>query len=167
MPPNTKFQPVAVKKPPYSVQVPGVEKKEGEGIPRRHPESVNGLKTSPDPSIKTLYDIPCYAARVHGEAQCMGTRPLIKTHVETKMVSKVINGQKTEVPKEWTFYEYGPFEFINFKQYKQRVDATGAGLRHLGLETGDRLHIFAATSARWLTMSHGEFVLPELSRKSC
>lgn len=162
MAPTTKFQPVMVKKPPFSLPVSGVEKKEGEGIPRRHPESIQELKTSPDPSVKTVYDIVQYGARTHGEANCMGQRRLIKTHIEEKMVPKVVNGQKTEVPKQWTYYEYGPFEFINFKQYKERVDAFGAGLRHLGLEKGDMVHIFAATSGRWLTVSHGMLRVPYL-----
>jgi hypothetical protein len=137
--------PVATKKPPYSLQVPGVEKKPGEGIPRRHPGSMDGLKTTPDPDIKTLYDVVTRGARMFGDAECMGSRKLIKTHVEEKMVKKVVDGEEREVPKQWTFYEMGGYKFKSFKQYKEQVDICGSGLRALGLGAGDRVHIYAAT----------------------
>lgn len=35
------------------------------------------------------------------------------------------------------------------------MHSVGSGLRKLGLNRGDRIHIFAATSSYWLAMSHG------------
>lgn len=142
---STKLFPVATKKPPYTLPVPDYEKKEGEGVPRRHPIAIDGLLTTPDPSVVTVYDIVTYGANTHGTAECMGTRPLIKTHTEEKMIKKVVNGEETEVPKKWTYYELGPYKFINFVEYKELVDSAGAGLRALGLAKGSRLHIMAAT----------------------
>ena len=143
-----KLYPVASKTPPYAIQVSGVEKSTGEGIPRRHPgcgDDDGGLKSSPDESISCTYDIVRFAARTYGDAPCMGSRKLIKTHVEKKMIPRIVNGEQTEVEKQWVFYEFGPFEFISFVQYKKRVDAVGAGLLNLGLKKGDLVHVFAAT----------------------
>jgi long-chain acyl-CoA synthetase len=142
---KTTFYPVATKKPPYTVQVSGVEKKDGEGIPRRHPSAIDGLATTPDPDVKTLYDVVTRGARLFGDAECMGSRKLIKTHVEEKMVKKVVDGEEREVPKQWTYYEMSGYTFQSFKQYKEQVDIVASGLRKLGLVAGDRLHIYAAT----------------------
>lgn len=154
-PKKQPLHPIATKKPPYSLQVPGAEKKPGEGIPRRHPGSIDGLKTTPDPEIKTLYDIVVYGAKKHGNSECMGSRKLIKTHVEEKKVKKIVDGEEREVPKSWTFYEMSGYTWKSFVQYKEAVDTCGSGLRALGLVAADRVHIFAATSQEWLTMSHG------------
>jgi len=137
--------PVTTKRPPYTVQVPGVEKKPGEGIPRRHPGSVDGLKTTPDPDVKTVYDIVVRGAKKFGTAECMGSRKLIKVHVEEKMVKKMVDGAEQQVPKQWTYYEKSGYTFKNFIQYKESVDTCGAGLRALGLRKSDRVHIYAAT----------------------
>ncbi|KAA8893812.1 hypothetical protein FN846DRAFT_977227 [Sphaerosporella brunnea] len=147
--------PVATKKGPYTVQVPNAEQKEGHGVPRRHPLSIDQLATTPDPDVKTLYDVVTRGARLFGDAECMGSRKLIKTHVEEKMVKKMVDGEEREVPKKWFFYEMSGYTFKSFKQYKEQVDVCGAGLRQLGLVAGDRVHIYAATSSEWLTMSHG------------
>src|SRR5690606_23206000 len=77
-------------KPPFSVQVPGVEKIPGEGIPRRNPEAVNGLKSVLDPTCRTSYDIVLRGARLFGDRQCLGSRKLIKTHTEKKTIKKVV-----------------------------------------------------------------------------
>lgn len=141
-----KLYPVATRKAPYSVQVPEPgERKEGHGIPRRLDTSVPDLPTSPDPSVKTVYDVVTYGARVHGDNKCMGQRPLIKTHVETKKLKKIVNGEEQEYDKQWVYYEMGKYDFITFKEYKKRVDTVGCGLRALGLNKGDFVHIFAAT----------------------
>lgn len=144
---SKKLYPVAVRKPPYSVQVPEEgERKPGHGIPRRLPTSVPNLPTSPDPSIKTIYDVVVYGANTHGDAECMGDRPLIKTHTDKKTLKKIVNGEEVEYEKQWVFYEMGKYKFISFNEYKKRVDVTGAGLRALGLNKGDLVHIYAATT---------------------
>ena len=145
MPQKPTLHPVATKKPPYTLQVPGVEKKPGEGLPRRIPSSIEALVTTPDPDVKTLYDIVCRGARKFGDHECMGSRKLIKTHVEEKMVKKMVDGEEQEVPKKWTYYEMSGYTFKSFNQYKEVVDIVGSGLRALGLVATDRVHIFAAT----------------------
>lgn len=157
MPPQVKqvVWPYMSKRPPFNIQVPGVEKKEGEGIPRRHPGSINGLRSRLEPDIATTYDIVKRGAAKFGDAQCLGSRTLIKQHEEIKMLKKVVDGVEQEVPKTWIYYELSGYKFLSFKEYLERVNIIGAGLKALGLEKGEKVQIFAATSANWLGMSHG------------
>jgi long-chain acyl-CoA synthetase len=144
-PKRQTFYPVATSKLPYTLQVPGIEPKEGEGIPRRHPSSIDGLKTTPDPDVKTLYDVVVRGAKMFGNEKCMGSRKLIKTHVEEKKLKKIVDGVETEVSKEWTYYEMSGYTWRTFTDYKERVDTCGSGLRALGLGKDDMVQIFAAT----------------------
>ncbi|KAL7275225.1 long-chain fatty acid-CoA ligase [Rhizina undulata] len=142
-------------KPPFNLQVPNVEKKKGEGIPRRHPSAIDGLKSRPEPDIATTYDIVIRGAKKFEDQDALGSRKLINTHEETKILKRVIDGVETEVPKKWTYFEMSGYSYISFKQYADQIHTIGAGLRSLGLVKDDRLQIFAATSAKWLAMSHG------------
>ena len=138
-------QPQMVQKPPFSVDVPGVEKKEGETIPRRHPIAKDGLLVSPSSEVKTIYDNLRRAARKFGNAKAIGTRKIIKTHVENKKVKKMVDGQEQEVDKKWTYFELSPYSYISFIEYEQMALACGAGLRNLGLNPGDMVHLYGAT----------------------
>lgn len=55
----------------------------------------------------------------------------------------------------WTFFELSGYEYLTFSEYEKLMLSVGSGLRKLGLNKGDRIHIFAATSSYWLAMSHG------------
>ena len=146
--------PALHKKGPFNVQVPGVEKKEGEGIPRRHPSAVTELVSRLEPDIATTYDIVKRGAAKFGDAQALGSRRLIQVHEETKMISKMVDGVEQEVPKQWTYYEMSEYTYMSFNEYLARVNTTGAGLKALGLEKGEKLQIFAATRfVRFLSLS--------------
>ncbi|KAI1141635.1 long-chain-fatty-acid-CoA ligase [Hypoxylon sp. FL0543] len=144
-----------VQKPPFMVEAPGAEEVEGETKPHRHFKAKDGLITRPASHIATIYDILIDTANKHGDKAAIGTRKLIKTHTETKKVPKVVDGVKKEVDKQWTYFELTPYSFLTYNEYKTRALRVGAGLRKLGLEAGDVLHIFATTSSNWLCMSHG------------
>jgi long-chain acyl-CoA synthetase len=133
------------KKPPFNVQVPGVEKKEGEGIPRRHPSAVNGLLSRLEPEIATTYDIVKRGAAKFGDAQALGSRELIQLHEEETMVKKVVDGVEQEVPKKWTYYEMSGYTYMSFNQYLARVNTAGSALKALGMQKNEKLQIFAAT----------------------
>lgn len=152
---NAVLLPKIVRKPPFSVEVPGAEHVDGETIPRRHPQAVNGLITKPSEDISTVLDIILTSAKKFGNAKAIGSRKLIKTHQETKKVKKVIDGVEQEVDKQWTYFELSPYEFLSFHDYEKRIAQVGAGFRKLGLVKDDRVHIFAATCANWLTTAHG------------
>ena len=134
--------PVTSQKPPFSIQVPGVEKKEGEGIPRTHPK---GQVAILEEDCLTTYDIVQRGARKFGDAECIGSRTLIKVHEEQTFIKKIVDGQETQIPKMWNYFELSPYKFMSFKQYRDLVDDIGSALRALGLVKGDKLQIFAAT----------------------
>ncbi|KAI1132893.1 acetyl-CoA synthetase-like protein [Nemania abortiva] len=144
-----------VQKPPFMVQDMSVPEIEGESRPYRHIKAKNGFLTRPSPDVTTVYDLITSTAKKYGSKAAIGSRKLVKTHIETKKVPKVVDGVKTEVEKQWTYFELSPFNFLTYKEYETRALNVGAGLRKLGLEPSDRIHIFASTSANWLCLSHG------------
>lgn len=137
--------PRMVRRPPFSVEVPGLTKVEGETIPRRNPLAVNKLFTVPEEGVNTIYDIVRRSAAKFGNAKAIGTRPLIKTHVETKKIKKTVDGKEQEIDKKWTYFELGSYEYLSFIEYEKLVLQIGSGLRSLGLTEGERVHVFAAT----------------------
>ncbi|EMR61258.1 putative long-chain-fatty-acid- ligase protein [Eutypa lata UCREL1] len=144
-----------VQKPPFMVEMADAPKVGGETKPYRHFKAKDGLISRPEPNIATLFDIITNSAKKYGDNKAIGTRKLIKTHIEKKKVPKIIDGVKKEVEKEWTYFELSAFEFITHKEFETRALRIGAGLRKLGLEPADRLHIFATTSANWQFVHHG------------
>ncbi|KAL4888933.1 hypothetical protein BDV59DRAFT_187525 [Aspergillus ambiguus] len=152
---DAHLQPRMVKKPPFSVEVPGCEPVPGETIPRRLPQSKDGLILRPSEDVSTTYENFRRSARVFGNAKAVGSRRLIKTHVEKKKVKKIVDGQEQEVEKAWTYYEMSGYTFKSFVEYEQLALQLGAGLRKLGIEKDQRIHVYGATSANWLAMSHG------------
>ncbi len=134
-----------VDKPPFSIDAPGYAPVEGETIPRRHPAAKDGLLTTPAPGVRTAFDILKRSTEQYGDEPAVGSRELIKTHREMKKVPKVVDGQVQEVEKEWTFFELTDYSYMTYKQYEAMVLQIGSGLRKLGLEAKDRVHIFAAT----------------------
>lgn len=141
--------------PPFTVEAPGYKQVEGETIPRRHPKSKDALKKTPNPAIKTIYDIVTYSAEHYGNAKALGSRKLVKTHQETKKVKKMVDGKEETIDKKWTYFELSGFTYHSFNEYKTLTLELGSGLRKLGMESQDRVHIFAATSENWLATAHG------------
>lgn len=130
---------------PFSVEVPGVEKVDGETIPRRHPVAKDGLVTTPGPGINTIFDIIKHSADKFGNAKALGSRRTVRTHSETKKVKKMVDGQQKTVDKQWTYFELSEYSYLSFVEYEKLVLQIGSGLRKLGMEKGDRIELFAAT----------------------
>ncbi|KAJ5143879.1 AMP-dependent synthetase/ligase [Penicillium bovifimosum] len=143
-----------VKKGPFTVEAPGYEPVPGETIPRRHPKAKNGLITRISDDVTTTYENFRRSARVFGNGKAVGTRKLIKTHVETKKVKKIVDGVEKEVDKEWTYFEMSGYTYKTFLEYEKQCLELGSGFRKLGLDSSHRLHLYGATSANWLAMSH-------------
>ncbi|KAH6663592.1 long-chain-fatty-acid-CoA ligase [Plectosphaerella plurivora] len=142
-----------VRKPPFTVEAPGYEKKEGETIPRRHPKAKDGLIERPAEDVSTVYDIIKRGARLHPNEPAIGSRKLIHLHKEVKKVPKNVDGQIVEVDKEWQFFELSKFSYLTYGEVQKYVLQLGAGLRKLGLSKGDRLHFFATTHMNWMSLS--------------
>jgi len=145
-----------VQKPPFMVQDTSAPEIPGETRPYRHLKAKDGFITRPSPEIATIYDLFTATAKKYGSKAAIGSRTLLKTHVETKKVPKVVDGVKTEVKKQWTYYELSPYKYLTYKEYETRALNVGAGLRKLGLEPGDILHIFATTRylSNWIPSTH-------------
>ncbi|KAI1174595.1 hypothetical protein F4777DRAFT_375715 [Nemania sp. FL0916] len=148
------LQPKQWSRTPYSIESPNSPEVQGETKPRRHPLTKDGLITKPADDISTAYELLRVSVAKYGNAKCMGSRRLIRTHQETKKVKKMVDGKEQEVDKAWTYFELSPYEYVTYNDYETLTLNVGAGLRKLGMEKGDRVHIFAATSANWLTMFH-------------
>ncbi|GAB7364835.1 hypothetical protein MBLNU230_g5628t1 [Neophaeotheca triangularis] len=148
-------QPKMYKKPPFSVEAPGYSKVEGETIPRRNYRCKDELATRPDPDVGTVYDILRYSSKKYGNAKALGKRKLIKMHEENKKVKKMVDGQEQEVDKKWTYFELTAYEYMSFVEYEQTALKIGQGFRALGMEKGDRVHLYAATHPYWLATAHG------------
>lgn len=146
--------PKLVAKPPFSLPVKDAQPVDGETIPRRHPQAVDQLLARPSPDVTTVFELVSAAIEKYGNARCMGSRKLVTTHTETKKVKKMVDGEEREVDKNWTYFELSAYEYITYYEYKNLMREVASGLRKIGLEKYDRLHVFAATSAHWLAMSH-------------
>ena len=134
-----------IDKPPYTVEVSGVTAAEGETVPRRNVKAKDGLIIQPASDVHTFLDIITRSAREYPDRKAIGWRTLIKMHTERKKVSKLVDGVKTEVDKEWQYFELSPYSWFTHKQYEQYALQIGAGLRKLGLKKGDMVHIFATS----------------------
>ena len=130
---------------PFTVEAPGYPKKDGETKPRRHPSAKDKLITTPSEDVKTIFDILKRSADMFGNAKALGTRRLVKTHTENKKIKKLVDGETKEVDKKWTFFELSEYSYISFVEYEKMVLAVGCGLRKLGLQQGDIIHLFAST----------------------
>ena len=134
-----------VKTGAVTVEVPGATKVDGETIPRRNAKVKDGLKNTPTDGVNTLYDVLTYAVKKFGNAKAVGSRKIVKTHVETKKVKKMIDGKQQEVDKEWTYFELSEYTYKSFVEFEKQVNAVGSAFSHLGFKPTDRLHLFAAT----------------------
>lgn len=143
---NETFQPrISKKGPPFTVEASGYPKVDGETIPRRHPTAKNGLRLVPRSEITTTYENLRYGARTFGNAKALGTRRLIKNHVEKKKIMKMVNGAEEEVEKEWIYPELSSYSYMSFVEYEKLALDLGAGLRKLGHEKGSRVHLYSHT----------------------
>ena len=142
---NLALYPRITKKPPFSVEASGYDPVEGETIPRRNPAARDKLISTPEDGVATVFDILKRGSEKFGNAKALGTRRLIETHTEVKKVKKMVDGVEQEVDKKWTYLELSEYTYLSFIEYERMALQIGAGFRELGMNAGDRVHIFAAT----------------------
>ena len=130
---------------PFTVEASGYEPVKGETIPRRHPSAKDKLALTPAEDVKTIFDILKRSADAFGNAKCMGTRKVVKTHEEVKKIKKLVDGKEQEVDKKWTYFELSEYSYMSFVEYEKLCMQIGSGLRKLGLTKGDRLQLYGAT----------------------
>ncbi|KAH3668794.1 hypothetical protein OGAPHI_002549 [Ogataea philodendri] len=138
----------------FQVNVPVGEAKEGETAPRRNYKVKDGAVSRPKGyECTTVYEFFNEALKKHGaNNRIQAWRDLVDVHYETKQLKKVVNGEETLVDKEWTYYELSDYKYITQGELSEIVSDLGKGLVKIGLEPAktDKLHLFAATSAKWM-----------------
>lgn len=144
--------PQVQKKGPYTVEPENAEHISGETLPRRHPTASTTLLSCTSPGILTIYDILTRSVRKFHSAPAIGSRRVLRTHTETK---KVKDGRGELVDKTWTYYELSDYSYTSFAELERRAVRLGAAMRGVGLERGDRIAIYGATSGFWFTVAHG------------
>jgi long-chain acyl-CoA synthetase len=152
LPQRPALQPRVVKQGPYTVVAHGALPVAGETLPRRHPSAQYELLKHPEQGVATVFDILERSARKFGAADALGSRRVLGMHVKTRNVS---DGRGGTVEKEWTLYELSEYSYISFHELRNQALCTGAAMRGLGLQQGDRVEIYGATSAFWFTVAHG------------
>ncbi|KAK9369164.1 eukaryotic long-chain fatty acid CoA synthetase (LC-FACS) [Lipomyces kononenkoae] len=152
VPADEFHKPVVRKSAPYTMES-GLPTAKNE-VPARR--SINSspagspLRVTPADGICTTYDLVKHVAAKYADKAALGSRKVIKIHEETKLVTKIVDGQETTIPKKWNYFELSPYTFITYKELLDEVHIYGAGLKRLDITL---LEIYAATSAKWLTMA--------------
>lgn len=138
-------QPYMKHRPPFTVEASGYEQKDGETIPRRHPLAKDELFDRPSSDVSTTYENLTRAAKKFGNAKAVGSRKLIKEHVENKKVKKMVDGKEQEVDKKWTYFELSGYEYMSFLEYEKLALDLGSGLAGLGITKEHKIHQYGAT----------------------
>jgi long-chain acyl-CoA synthetase len=129
----------------YSVEISSPSNaKEETGIRRSflYPKT---LIRQPHPSISTLYDLLKFAGTLYPSQQCMGARPILRVHEESKPVYKKVDGEQKMELKTWKYFELGEYEWWTYSQIVTKTMRLGNGLKFLGLEARDKVTLFAST----------------------
>ncbi|XP_045597862.1 uncharacterized protein [Procambarus clarkii] len=84
-----------------------------------------------------------YAANIHGEADCMGTRKLLERE---KILEK---GKKMEKLR------LGDYTYRSYREVQEMVVKFSDGMRNLGIGSGDRVAVFAEIRAEWYVSAVG------------
>ncbi|AEY95042.1 FABL018Cp [Eremothecium gossypii FDAG1] len=124
-----------------------------ETAPRRNSKCPDAVVERPlGFSCNTVYEFALEAMERGGRQRAMGWRETVEIHEDRKMVTKVVDGKETEVEKTWLYYEMGPYQYVTYDQLHVEMHDYGRGMVKMGLQPGgeDRLHIFGATSHRWM-----------------
>ncbi|ODQ81793.1 hypothetical protein BABINDRAFT_6441 [Babjeviella inositovora NRRL Y-12698] len=138
----------------FQVTVPVGEAQPGETAPRRYYKYKDAPITLP-PGYKsrTVFEFADEAMATHGNNNAIGYRDLIDVHVETKKITKIVDGEKVQVDKDWLYYELTPYKYITFNEFRSLYHNYGKGLIKLGLQPNqaERFHIYAGTSYKWMS----------------
>lgn len=129
------------------------EAKPGETAPRRKAsQKAAALERPADSKATTIPEFFQECVERHGDRNAMGWRDLLEVHVDTKKITKIIDGKETEVDKDWTYYEYSNYHFLTFPELSKLIKTYGKGLVEFGLKPSQqsKLHIYASTSHKWM-----------------
>lgn len=136
------------------------EARPGETAPRRAAKvAEKALDRPPNMKCSTVYEFILECCEKHGGKNAIGWRDIIDVHEETKTIEKFNkkSGQMEKVDKNWLYYELSGYHYNTFTEVIEVMHSVGRGLVKLGMEpkSEDKLHIFAATSHKWMKMFLG------------
>lgn len=129
------------------------EAKPGETAPRRKAAQKDGAVMRPtDSKATTMPEFIDECFKRNGNKDAMAWRDLKDVIVETKQVTKVVDGTPTQVNKDWIYYEMGPYNYIKYPELLKLVKNYSKGLLELGLlpDQQSKLMVFAGTSHKWM-----------------
>lgn len=129
------------------------EPKQGEGAPRRRAAQRDAPIERPlDSKATTLPEFIEECVKRNGDRKAMGWRELKEIHVETKKVTKIIDGEEKKVDKDWEYYEMSSYKYQTYPEVLGLIKQYGHGLVKIGVKPNqeNKLHIFASTSHKWM-----------------
>lgn len=119
--------------------------RDGEGGIRRLAIRADKLVTQPMEGIDVIPDVVDYAARVYGSKHAAGTREVVDIVTEEKEVKKVVDGKEVLEKKKWKYFQLGPYHYLSFIDFKERVSQIARGLIDLGVQSGEVFNVYAQT----------------------
>ncbi|KAJ3014805.1 UNVERIFIED_CONTAM: long-chain fatty acid-CoA ligase [Siphonaria sp. JEL0065] len=134
----------------YTIAIAGTETSNSSPI-YRNIKCADGLVATPDPSIKTVYDLVSLNLNRNPDLHFFGQRRIINMIEEEKeVIKKVPGGGEVKEMKQWRYFELSGFEWLNWRQSDQLIRTYASGYRALGLSKGDRLTIYSETCRDWI-----------------
>jgi long-chain acyl-CoA synthetase len=106
---------------------------------------ITDLVTTAGENIDTVYGLVQKSIQDHRDVKTCGHRDVIATISEEKEIETVVNGVPQKVKKTWNYYQLADYDWWTYAQLGEILDNVGSGLIETGLQTGDKLGIFAPT----------------------
>lgn len=96
--------------------------------------------------IDTLEKMFKHVTKIHKEKRCLGTREIFAEEDEVQPNGKVFKK-----------YRMGDYNWRNYLETEQEAKHFGRGMREIGVNSRDKVVIFAETRAEWMIAAHGLF----------
>ncbi|KAH8921775.1 acetyl-CoA synthetase-like protein [Atractiella rhizophila] len=103
------------------------------------------LISTPSDGSQTVYEVLQSIIRRSPDVNGIASRKILNIIEEQKEV-----GGKT---KTWKYFELGPYEWLTYKQFGDRVRIVASALRTLGLDKDTRFNIYNSTGLNWQTLA--------------
>ncbi|KAJ3232747.1 long-chain fatty acid-CoA ligase [Chytriomyces hyalinus] len=124
----------------------------------RRANAVDALTFQPSPDIFTIHDLFVQRGFTRPTLPIFGARKVLNTVVEEKEVAKKLpSGETVTEIKKWTFFELSAFEWMTWSEVQILTAAYASGYRALGMNSGDKLAIYADTSRDWMLNAIASF----------
>ncbi|KAK0181964.1 hypothetical protein PV327_000141 [Microctonus hyperodae] len=96
--------------------------------------------------IDTLEKVLLFAAEIHGDKRCLGTRQILAEENELQPNGRVFKK-----------YKMGDYKWKSYTEVERLAASFSRGLKEFGLTKQKNIAIFAETRAEWMISTHGCF----------